>query len=282
MIVDMRLRPPYKSFIDCQIYRGAPYYPTRMGFPRPPSADRQSVDLMLEEMDAAGIDIGVIPGRSGTSMGDVPNDDILEFVESHPKRFVWLAGLDTGKPKDALTEIERVRHMPAMSGFAIEPALGTPPKFADDETLFPIYDACQALGLPISISQSALMGPDLRFSSPIPVQRVATEFPKLTIVIAHAGWPYVMEVLGVAFARPNVVVSPDLYMNGPEMPGASEYLRAASVYLGERLVFGTAYPSRPLVESVQAFNRWDLDPSLKEQIIGKNAMRILNINERRQ
>jgi predicted TIM-barrel fold metal-dependent hydrolase len=277
MIVDMRLRPPYKSFIGCQIYRGAPYYPTRMGFPRPPSADSQSVELMLEEMEKAGIDIGVIPGRAGTSMGTVANDDILEFVQSHSKRFVWLAGLDTGNSAGALAEIERVRQMPAMCGFAIEPALGTPAKFADDDSLSPIYDACQSLGLPISISQSALMGPDLRYSSPIPIQRVAKKFPKLTIIVAHAGWPYVMEVLGVAFACPNVVVSPDLYMNGPEMPGASEYIRAAGVYLGERLLFGTAYPSRPLVESVAAFERWELESSLKGQILAKNAIRILNI-----
>lgn len=277
MIVDMRLRPPYKSFITCQIYRGAAYYPTRMGFPRPPSADQQSVDLMLEEMQRAGIDVGVIPGRAGTTMGNVLNDDILEFVEAHPKQFVWLAGLDTGKPQEALAEIERVRAMPLMRGFAIEPALGTPPKFPDDESLFPIYDACQSLGFPISVSQSALMGPDLHFSSPIPIQRVAKKFPNLTIIVAHAGWPYVMEVLGVAFACPNVVVSPDLYMNGPEMPGASEYIRAAGVYLGERLLFGTAYPSRPLVESVEAFSRWNLASPLKEQIFATNAARIFNI-----
>jgi predicted TIM-barrel fold metal-dependent hydrolase len=93
-----------------------------MGFPRPPSADSQSVELMLAEMNEAAIDIGVIPGRSGTSMGTVANDDILEFVQSHAKRFVWLAGLDTGNPAQALAEIERVRRMPSMCGFAIEPA----------------------------------------------------------------------------------------------------------------------------------------------------------------
>ena len=277
MIVDMRLRPPYKSFITCQIYRGAPYYPTRMGFPRPPSAEQQSVDLMLQEMERAGIDIGVVPGRSGTTMGDVANDDILESVKAHPNRFIWLAGLDTGKPALTLAEMERVRGMPHMCGFAIEPALGTPPKFADDESLFPIYDACQSLGLPISISLSALMGPDLNYSSPIPVQRVAKRCPKLTIIVAHAGWPYIMEVLGVAFACPNVVVSPDLYMNGPEMPGASEYVRAAGVYLGERLVFGTAYPSRPLIESVEAFRSWKLGSPLEEQVFGLNALHILNV-----
>ena len=53
----------------------------------------------------------------------------------------------------------------------------------------------------------------------------------------------------------NVHLSPDMYLNVPNTPGSLEYVRAANFYLRDRLLFGTAYPSRPMVESVEQFHR---------------------------
>jgi predicted TIM-barrel fold metal-dependent hydrolase len=81
----------------------------------------------------------------------------------------------------------------------------------------------------------------------------------------------------VAFIRENVYVSPDLYMNSVNTPGAEEYIKAAKLFLGDRLLFGTAYPSRPLRESLEAFMEWDLTPELRDKILFKNAARVLGL-----
>ena len=44
-----------------------------------------------------------------------------------------------------------------------------------------------------------------------------------------------------------------------------------------RLLFGTAYPSRPLKESVDAFRQWDLSPELQDKILYRNAARLLKL-----
>ena len=63
MIIDMRLRPPLKSWKStAQFTEGTGYYPSRMGFPRPPSVKSQSVDDLLKEMKEADF-LGVIMGR---------------------------------------------------------------------------------------------------------------------------------------------------------------------------------------------------------------------------
>ena len=76
MIVDMRLRPRSRAgSTNLQFQRGseAKYYPSRIGFPRPPSAERRSIELLLREMDAAGIRWGVIMGRqSAPPLGMIP------------------------------------------------------------------------------------------------------------------------------------------------------------------------------------------------------------------
>jgi predicted TIM-barrel fold metal-dependent hydrolase len=279
--IDMRLRPPLESWkATAQFKEGTAYYPTRYGFPRPRSVQTQSVDDLLVEMDEAEIAVGIVMGRqSAPPHGVIPNDEIARFIESRSDRFRAFAGLDLGDIEAAVREIDRAARLPGFVGMSIEPGAAVDPWFSDDRRLYPIYERCQALGLPISITLSgylsAMAGHDLRYGSPSSVYRVATDFPRLSIVVSHAAWPNVMPMLEVAFLRQNVFVSPDLYLNHVDMPGAHEFIRAARFFLADRLLFGTAYPSRPLKESVAAFREWKLSPGLEAKILHDNAARLL-------
>ena len=82
----------------------------------------------------------------------------------------------------------------------------------------------------------------------------------------------------MAFVCGNVWVSPDLYMVGTNSPGAAEYVKAANFYLSDRVLFGTAYPSRSLVESVATFNDWTFEAGVKEHVLGRNALRLMHMD----
>ena len=283
MIIDMRLRPPLPSWLKtAQFTEGTKYYPTRYGFPRPPSVVKQSMPLLLDEMEQAGITWGVIMGRqSAPPHGAVPNDEIAGAVNAHPDRFVAFAGIDLGDIPAGVREIERTARMAGFRGMSIEPGAAREAMYADDRRLYPLYERCQELELPMSITisgyLSAMVGHGLAYGSPTPVFQVARDFPKLKIVISHGAWPAVMPVMEVAFLCENVYLSPDLYMNGINMPGAQEYIKAAHFFLGERLLFGTAYPSRPLKESVEAFMQWNLNAKLRAKVLYENAARLLGL-----
>ena len=84
MIVDMRLRPPLPTWVgQAQFEIATDYYPTRIGFSRPASAEQRSMDLLISEMDAAEIELGVIMGRqSAEPLGMIPNDEIADVYDS--------------------------------------------------------------------------------------------------------------------------------------------------------------------------------------------------------
>ena len=63
----------------------------------------------------------------------------------------------------------------------------------------------------------------------------------MTVINTHGGYPWVTEILFVAFKRPNLYLCPDMYMYN--MPGVSDYVMAANTFLSERFLFGTAYRS---------------------------------------
>jgi uncharacterized protein len=284
MIVDMRVRPPLPAWTSKPQFQQGNYYPARAGFPRPRSSVEQSMALLLREMDEAGVRLGVVSGRQAKEpLGTVANDDVAAVLAAHPDRFVGFAAVDAaGASEVALAEIDRCLALPGFKGVVVEPAAATTPMMLDDRRLYPIYAHCQEREVPLAVTLSAelvrLVGNPWPFASPMPLYAVAQDFPRLQIVITHAAWPAVQEVLGLAFAFPNVWLSPDLYMVGVNMPFAREYVRAANLYLGERLLFGTGYPSRGHVDSVRAFDAWSFAPGVKENVQYRNALRLLRMD----
>lgn len=107
--------------------------------------------------------------------------------------------------------------------------------------------------------------------------QVARDFPKLQIHVAHAAWPYVMEMIGVAFVCPNIWVSPDQYLI-PQIPAAQEYVRAANNYFQDRTLFGTAYPSKPHNEMVECYKKWDWAEGVLDKVFYKNALRLMKMD----
>jgi len=234
-------------------------------------------------MDAAGIQWGVVMGRkSKPPLGVIPNKDIAEFISKYPNRFVSFVGVSVSDPlESSCAEIREFIAKPGFVGVSIEPCCADVPMHSDDQRIYPIYELCQSLQLPISVSLSTLLtgmsGASYEFSSPLSLHKVAKDFPKLSLVVSHGAWPWVREVLAIAYSYKNVWISPDLYMLGVNTPGAEDYIKAANMYLSDRTLFGTAYPTRPLVESVQAFDQWSFSPGVRERILYKNAHNLMRL-----
>jgi predicted TIM-barrel fold metal-dependent hydrolase len=284
-IVDMRLRPPLKSWVkQLQFSRGDDYY-KNLGYERPASTRTQSLADLLKEMDHADVQWGVIMGRqSETPLGVIPNDEIAECIQQHPDRFVGWVGLDLAQPTDwCLKEIERCLRIPGFKGVSIEPPISknTTLRTADDRRLDPIYEACVQRKVPINITLSAQLqarlGRPYEDSSPLQLYGVANRFPKLVIHVAHAAWPYVMDMIGIAFVSPNVWLSPDQYMV-KKLPGAEEYAKAINNYFQDRACFGTAYPSRPHDRMVQEYGELGFSGEVYAKVMGRNALRLMKMD----
>lgn len=283
-IVDMRLRPPLKSWVkQLQFTRGDDYY-NNLGYERPASTRTRSLADLLGEMDRAGVQWGVIMGRQSESpLGVIPNDEIAECVRRHPDRFVGWAGLDLAQPIDwCLQEIDRCLRLPSFKGVSIEPPISKNASLStsDDPRLDPIYEECVRRDVPLNITLSAQLqarlGRPYENSSPLQLYGVARRFPKLVIHVAHAAWPYVMDMIGVAFVCPNVWISPDQYMV-KRLPGAEEYAKAVNNYFHDRACFGTAYPSRPHDRMVQEYSELGFSSEVYAKVMGRNALRLMKM-----
>lgn len=285
-IIDMRLRPPVPAWTKGSVFRTAMHYPRHfVTFKGSKSAWLESVDVLFEEMDSAGIRYGVAMGRisSGAgNLGGVANKDIVEVVERYPDRFLGFLGVDLDAIAESLAEIRELADAPNIKGISIEPGSAKVPRWSDDASLEPVYELALELGLPVSISLSgllsALAGHDITWSRPVSIQRVAQRHPDLDLIVSHAAWPYADEMVVVALACPNIYVSPDLYASTAGMICAESYVKGANLFLEDRTLFGTAYPVKDIQESVRDFLGMGWRPEIIQKILWTNAARLLKVD----
>ncbi|MFN8475340.1 MAG: amidohydrolase family protein [Anaerolineae bacterium] len=283
MLIDFRVQPPYKSYLGIYFFRPRPAVedPVRgnsFSAGRRPSAsfEQQSIELFVQEMDEAGIDLAVIMGqRCAPRYGSVDNGDIVELLHRYPGRFVGYAGIDPIETS-AVDEIKR-RVEQGCRGIAIEPGWSEPSIPDDDERVYPVYETANALGVPVMITSSHFIGPDMSYSMPVHIQHVALDFPDLTIIVGHGCWPWTVQACALAMRCTNVYLMPEFYMYLPNMPGADDYVKAANGFLSYRMLYSSCYPSRGLEQSLEEFRALPIHPEAQQRLLGGNAARLLGL-----
>ncbi|HZQ61576.1 MAG TPA: amidohydrolase family protein [Casimicrobiaceae bacterium] len=277
-IIDFRVRPPMQGITN-QIFYTNPQrrdgFNRKLGFTPAPSAQQGSMSLLFEEMDAVGVTLGVVVGRVSQTLGTTSNDDVATVVKEHPNRFVGIAGIDPLDRKAAVKEIDRAIDQLGLRGVNLEPGTYRIPLYADDRRLYPIYAHCEDRDIPVILMTGGNPGPDLSYTDPVTVDRVAADFPGLKIILSHGNWPWVHQILHVAFRRPNVYVSPDMYLF--DLPGSEDYIKAADTYLADQFVYASAYPFTPLKDYAERFLHLPIRPESMRKVLYDNAARLLKL-----
>lgn len=278
MIFDFRLRPPYKGFAELSIFNPVcnAVAPHDVNAWRSESAHRKSFPLFLEEMKEAGVDKGVVMARATSSFAaSVPNDDVLALAQEYPGIFFPFGAVDVSAGiLPALAEVRRCKDM-GFYGVAVEPGFCDPARKADDPTLYPVYALCAELGLIAVITSSFMVGPDIDYSNPVYIQHVASDFPTLQIVVSHACYPWLMQMVNIMLLCPNIWIVPDMYMHNPSAPGHEMYGNAIRWLKGERVLYGSAYPCYDIRQAVHDFHLFELGEELTQKVMWDNAHKLL-------
>src|SRR5918994_7017120 len=193
----------------------------------------------IAAMDAGGIDFGLVSAWHGPDGTLIANDEVAGFVAQHPDRLGGIAAVDLRDPVRAVRELRRCVTELGFKGLRAVPWLwGWPP---NDRRYYPLYAECVELGIPF-LTQVGHTGP-MRSSEtgrPIPyLDDVALEFPELTIVGGHIGYPWTNEMIALATKYPNVFIDTSAYTPRRYPAELVQYLRGHG---RTKVLFGTNYP----------------------------------------
>jgi hypothetical protein len=240
---------------------------------------------MAQEFVDLDIKALIIAWDAETATGHpaVSNDYVASVAKQYPEAFLgaW-AMIDPWKGKMAIDELERAIKILGMIGLKFQQ--NAQAFFPNDRQFYPLYEKCVELKIPVlfhtgTTSLGAGMpgggGYHLKYTEPIPyLDDVAADFPQLTIIGAHASWPWQDEMIAVLLHKSNVYA--DLSGWAPKYwPDALK--REVNGRLQDKMMFGSDYPDLSPKRWLEEFEAGGYKPEVIEKVLYQNAQRILGL-----
>lgn len=249
---------------------------------------------LLASMKENKIDYAVVVS---ITLDEFTTDEEKEAIETAKKHKELLALGNITEPalvnKKVIDNLEN--HLKEKTIRGVKIFLGYKPFWPYDERLYPIYELCQKYDFPVifhtGYTYSLIKGAKLRYSHPLNIDDVASDFPNLKIILAHMGNPWLIDCAAVLYKNKNVYADLSAFFSEFTVPFPESekvdfrfYLKELRKILGSlgKLLFGTDWPIYPHSEYLRAAN-WALESlnitaKEKELIFFKNAVNLFRIN----
>jgi predicted TIM-barrel fold metal-dependent hydrolase len=252
-------------------------------------ADRDRIERALRDpeeflrlMDEEEIERAALvnyPAPEVMGFGDTVNEWVSSFVRGHADRLVAVGSVHPRLTRDAAGQARRLLGELGIRILKINPPhqLVAANAYLDgDAALGAIYETAQELGRPVMIhtGTSIFPGARNRFADPMTADDVAVDFPKLPLILAHAGRPLYMDT-AVFLTRRHRNVFLDL--SGIPPTKLLEYLPRLEE-LSSRCLWGTDFPSpgvRSMGRNVEDFLQLPLSDEAKKRILWDNGAKLI-------
>lgn len=181
------------------------------------------------------------------------NDATAALVKAHPEKLIGFMSVHPRDPQ-MLDEMDRCVGDLGLRGIKLGPNYQNFDPVGEDA--FRLYARAQELRLPILFHQgtSPVRFADLDYAHPRHMDRVATRFPELRIVLAHMAHPWQTDCIAVIRKHPNVWAD----VSALHYRAWSYYtcLRLATEWaVLPKLLFGSDYPVATPQETAEALPR---------------------------
>lgn len=270
-------------------------------------------------MDASGITTQVLlhgsPGvqlfdaTSGTALAILVNDRMAEIKRRNERRYAPLATIAPQDPAAAALELERAVRTLGLHGALINSH--TKGEYLDDVKFWPIFEAAEALGVPIYLHPrepaAAMIAPFLDHSLLGPIWGFAADtglhalrlimaglfdrFPRLQIVLGHLGegLPFFIDRIDIRYRvdgspnrvrlgeLPSTYLKRNFHLTTSGMNWEPAVRQAIEVMGPGRIHFAADWPFEDAVDAANRFRSMRLEPSVRDSIAFGNAEQLFNI-----
>jgi len=243
----------------------------------------QPLETFILELKISGLDRAVLlPIDATTTRGCTiySNQQIAELCQKDP-RFIGFCSVDPHNP-DAPVVLEQAVKELKLRGLKLSPP--TQEFFPNDRRLvYPLYEKAEKLGIPVVFHAGMSWEPRarLKYAHPLLLEDVAADFPDLRIVIAHFGWPWVLDTIALALKYHNIYIDTAcLYFGNPKhflsfVMKEQIPLSVIEKSLREKIVFGSNYPRVEIKNMVYAISQLGLSSECLELIFSYNPQKVL-------
>ncbi len=230
------------------------------------------ISVTLGEMDKYGIELGLI------GVGDEVSRTALK---QHPDRFIPSGSVSD--PNDVTGSVRAIRRDYEEYGIratSVFPSGTFPQVPIDDAKMYPVYQTCVDLGIPIFVC-AGVPGPRLKFA-PQEVSRIDTvmyDFPDLVFVTRHGCEPWEALAVKLMLKWPNLYYSTSAF--APKHYPAA-VINYANTRGADKVIYAGYFPMGLSLERI--FRDMPGVPFRDEvwpKFLHENARRVLKLGESR-
>jgi len=233
-----------------------------------------SVESTLAAMDAAGVDIALLSAWHGPEGDLISNEEVAAQVAAAPARFRGLASVDLNQPMEAVRAIRRWADRKTFVGVRVVPWLWDLPP--NDRRYYPVYAACIEAGVPFC-TQIGHTGPLKRSETGrlIPyLEDVMLDFPELTVVGGHVGFPWLDELTTMTVKFPKFHVDTSAYALHRLPPAFVQWMKGVG---RGRVMFGTNWPMLSPQTCLKGLAELGLSKEQTDAFLFGNARRVFGL-----
>jgi predicted TIM-barrel fold metal-dependent hydrolase len=275
--VDLHVHLPTEEWLENAI--GPHLEATERYFRKSP--ERRSLDQVAEEYRERDV-LGVVLDWDDHSVSGRPwlgNEWLAGLAERYPGVLMGFGSVDP-HADDALDEMSRAADL-GLKGMKFHPTMQV--FHPGDEGFYPLWERAQDLGLVllfhtgtcgIGAGTPGAGGTKIRYSHPGFLDAVGADFPGITWIAAHFGWPWFQECLAIALHKSNVWIELSGWAPRYLPP---EVVREAGARLSDRTLFGSDYPFIELDRWFREFDQLGLPEESRQAILWRNASRLLGL-----
>ena len=220
--------------------------------------------------------------ETATGRPRVPNETVAAACRDYPDVFTGFGSVDPHKGDAAVAEVATIAAL-GLRGVKFHPSLQA--FFPDDPAYRPVFAACEQHGLlalfhtgtsGIGAGQPGGQGIGLDYARPIRLDAVAAAHPGLTVVAAHFGWPWHMELVAMALHKTNVYI--DISGWSPRRIPA-ELISELRGRLSGQFVWGSDFPFISPERCLAELDALGLPADVLHKVLYDNAAQLLHVTE---
>lgn len=148
---------------------------------------------------------------------------------------------------------------------------------ASDARFYPLYTKCCELDVPVFITMApppCVPGAILEYADPRDVDKVARDFPELTLIMSHGGYPFVDAAIYTCQRNANVYMDISEYERSPQV---ETYVKAMCTTISDKVLFASAHPFIELRDALDAYAAFPFTDEVRNKIMYENARKVLKL-----
>src|ERR1700722_19233020 len=192
----------------------------------------------------------VLGFKSRYLRAEIPNRYVADYVNRFPQKLIGFAGIDPTE-RTAVEEVKIAKNELHLRGITISPA--NQDFHPSDSRAMRVYAEAERLGMPVLIHPVGQYTEQskLEYARPYLLDEIARTFPRLPIIIAQLGQPWIEETICLLGKHENVFADVSGMLSRPwQAYGALVSAHQSGVI--EKLLFGSDFPYTSANECIEA------------------------------